>query len=161
MKNGGRMVTLPRIDIDTERIDKCFGCGENNPIGLKLSFQRDGKVARAEFAPAEFYQGWEGIVHGGIIACLLDEAMSYAAFFEGMTCATATMEIRLKRPALVGEPLIITASITRRTRRLIEAKATICLKDETLVAEGMAKMVIIGQKRVETQVLKEKAEGND
>ena len=139
------MVTLPRLSIDTKRIDKCFGCGKNNPIGLKLSFQWDGEVARAEFTPTELYQGWSGIVHGGIIICILDEAISYAAFFNGMTCVTATVQARLKRPALIGEPLIITGSITRKTKRLAEAKAAICLKDGTLVAEGTATQIVIGK----------------
>ena len=144
------MVTLPKISIDTERLDKCFGCGGNNPIGLKLSFEWDGKVARAEFTPAELYQGWSGIVHGGIITCILDEAMSHAAFSEGRPCVTATIEVKLKRPAIVDRPLIATASITKRNRRLTEARATIHLKDGTLVAEGTATQVVIGQKRVAT-----------
>ena len=139
------MVTLPRLSIDVKRIDKCFGCGRNNPIGLKLNFQRDGEAARAEFTPTELYQGWSGIVHGGIITCILDEAISYAAFFNGIACVTATIQARLKRPALVGEPLIITGSITRKTKRLVESKAVICLKDGTLVAEGTAKQIVINQ----------------
>ncbi|MFC1993590.1 PaaI family thioesterase [Chloroflexota bacterium] len=141
------MVKLPQLSIDTERVDQCFGCGKNNPIGLKLSFQWDGKSARTEFTPAEVYQGWLGVVHGGIVMAMLDEAVSYAAFFEGMSCVTAEMQARLKRPALVGEPLIITGIITKKTRRFIEAKATICLKDGTLVAEGEATQVVIEPKR--------------
>ncbi len=144
------MVTLPRLSIDTERIDKCFGCGRNNPIGLKLRFQWDGQAARAEFTPTEHYQGWAGIVHGGIIICMLDEAISYAAFFNGMSCVTATVQARLKRPALIGEPLIITGSITRKTKRLTEAKADICLKDGTPVAEGTATQIVIGKMHLNT-----------
>ncbi len=142
------MVTLPQISIDTERdLDMCFGCGRNNPIGLKLNLRRQGKTVRTEFTPAKSHQGWSNTVHGGIIYCLLDEAMSYTAIFEGLNCVTAKMEARLKRPASIGEPLIITASITRNARRLINAKANISLKDGTLIAEGTATMFVISKRK--------------
>ena len=56
----------------------CFVCGKDNPIGLKLRFDWDGKTARAEFTPTELYQGWQGVVHGGIIAVMLDEVAAWA-----------------------------------------------------------------------------------
>ena len=145
------MTFLPQISIDTERdIDMCFGCGKNNPIGLKLKFQRDGQIAKSEFTPTELHQGWADIVHGGIIHCILDEAMSYAAMFEGLYCVTARMESKFKRLALIGEPLIITSSITRNARRFIETKANISLKDGTLIAEGTATMFIANRKQNRT-----------
>ncbi len=136
------MVSLPQISVDVEDVDKCFVCGKNNPIGLKLNFQWDGKVARTEFISTELYQGWKGIVHGGIVSCLLDEAMFYAAFFEGMYCVTAETQARFKRPAPVGELLIITGYLTRKNRRMAEAKAAIHLKDGTLVAESTAMQIV-------------------
>ena len=138
------MKTKSKILIDTSQgYELCFGCGPKNPIGLKLNFQWDGKTARAEFTPTKFYQGWSGIVHGGILTTVLDEAMAYAAMFEGLNCVTASIEARLKHPALIDEPLIITSSITKRERKLVETKAAISLKDGTLVAEGTAKQVVI------------------
>ncbi|MFC2036263.1 PaaI family thioesterase [Chloroflexota bacterium] len=133
------MTTWPQISIDTEGdYSLCFGCGQANPIGLKLAFQWDGRTARAEFNPTELYQGWPGLVHGGIIICLLDEAMSYAVIFEGMHCVTAKIQVNLKHPTSINKPLIITSSITRKTRKLVETNATISLQDETLIAEGIA-----------------------
>ncbi len=139
-----KMVTWPQIPIDIERgYNLCFACGRDNPIGLKLDFKRDGKMVRAEFTPTEFYQGWSGIVHGGIITCLLDEAMVYAARFAGMNCITASMQVRLRRPALIGEPLIITSSVIENKRRLVETEANISLGDGTPVAEATATQFVI------------------
>ena len=141
------MATRRQKLIDTDKdFTMCFGCGQNNPIGLKLSFQWDGKTAKAEFTPNKFHQGWSGIVHGGIITCLLDEAMGYAALFKGMNCATASIQARLRRPALVGEPLIITSSTTKKTRKVVETEAAVFLKDGTLVAEGTSKHFVINPK---------------
>jgi len=146
------MVTWPQISINANKeFSMCFGCGQDNPIGLKLSFQWDGKVARAEFTPNKLHQGWSGTVHGGIITCILDEAMSYAAYFDGINCATAEMQVRLRRPVLIDEPLVITSSITKKTRKLVETKGAISLKDGTLIAEGTAKHFIIDSSQREAK----------
>ena len=141
------MVVWPDIQIDTNReYSLCFVCGKKNPIGLKLDFEWDGKTARAEFTPTEFYQGWYGVVHGGIIICLLDESMAYAALFQGMNCITASMQVRLRRPVLIGEPLIITGSMTENKRRLVETKGKVSLRDGTPIAEATATQFVLNSK---------------
>lgn len=138
------MVVLPRVSIDTDLNEgMCFGCGQNNPIGLKLNFKKEGDGCRAEFTPGKDYQGWRGVVHGGILTCLLDEAMSYAAHFSGAICLTASMQIRLRQPVKVEEPLIITASVTKNRRKVVESNARVCLRDGTIIAEGTAKQFVI------------------
>jgi len=140
------MANWPQVSVDTEKeFNMCFACGQKNPIGLKLNFAWDGKTARAEFTPNKFHQGWSGLVHGGIMSCILDEAMSYAALFEGVNTITAKMQARFKRPVQIGEPLIITASLTKKTRKLAQAKAEISLKDGTPVADSIATMFILNQ----------------
>ena len=138
------MVVLPKISIDTDlHKNLCFGCGQNNPIGLKLTFTRDGDTLRSEITPDSVYQGWPGLVHGGILTLMLDEAMNNAAYSTGVPCVTASMEARLKQPVEVEVPLVITASVTRNSRKLIETKAKVCLQDGTVIAEGKSKQFII------------------
>ena len=138
------MVDWPQVSINTDLSEGlCFGCGCNNPIGLKLNFQRDGRGVRTEFIPGKQYQGWPGIVHGGIIGCLLDEAVGYAVHFAGLKCITAKMEVRLRRPASLEEPLIVTSHITRHSRKLINSEAKVSLRDGTVVAEGKAMQFVI------------------
>lgn len=137
------MANWPQVSVDTEKeYDMCFVCGPKNPIGLKLNFVREGKGVKAEFTPSKLHQGWSGLVHGGIISCLLDEAMSYAALFSGVKTVTAKMQARFKRPARIGEQLTITAAVTRKTRRLVEARGEIRLKDGTPIADSQATMFI-------------------
>ena len=91
------MANFPQVSVDTDMSDSfCFGCGQNNPIGLKLNFKRDGKTARAEFTPDKRYQGWRDVVHGGIITCMLDEAVAHAAHLEGINCLTAKMVVNFQ-----------------------------------------------------------------
>jgi uncharacterized protein (TIGR00369 family) len=138
------MINWPKISIDTDKnFDMCFACGEKNPIGLKLKFHREGDRVGAEFTPGEVHQGWKEVVHGGIIVSILDEAMSYATLFTGVSTLTAKMQTRFKRPARIGEPLIVTAHITKQTRRLVETKAEMHLKDGTPIADSTATMFTI------------------
>jgi len=133
------MVALPKVTLNAD-LDEglCFGCGRNNPIGLKLNFTKDGDTIRTEFTPDKTHQGWPGLLHGGILGCLLDEAMSNIAYATGNTCLTASINIRLKQPIKVEVPLVITARITRHRKKLIETTGQVCLKDGTVVAESTA-----------------------
>ncbi|MBI2829750.1 MAG: PaaI family thioesterase [Chloroflexi bacterium] len=147
------MSNWPKVNLETNKeLTLCFGCGKENPIGMKLKFAWTGETATAEFTPSEFYQGWTGIVHGGIMQCLLDEAMSYATKFAGLHCLTAEMKSRLKRPALIGEPLVINAAVTDRNRKLVRTKATITLRDGTVVAEATATQFIFKREALEKSV---------
>ncbi len=140
------MTSQPQVPIEPEKgWDMSFASGPDNPIGLKFDLKWDDKrkIGTGEFIPNEFHQGWGDIVHGGIIECLLDEAIGWTAWYEGMNVATATIEVRFRRPAKIGEPLVITASITKKRRNLVEGEAKMSLKDGTLVAEGKSTMVFL------------------
>lgn len=119
----------------------CFVCGEKNPAGLHLSFSlHDGKVT-AEFVPQKVHQGYKGIVHGGIISALLDEAMVKAALLQGMPAVTAEISIRFKNPLLSGERVLVEASIVKMHRKIIETSAVAKKTDNTVIAEGHAKLL--------------------
>ena len=151
------MKTWPHISVDTERgYSMCFGCGQDNPIGLKLSFQWDGKTARAEFTPTDLHQGWSGILHGGIIACILDEAMGNVTLLAGMKCVTADMKVRLRRQVSIGKSLIITSSITKKNRKLVKTRAAVSLKNGDPIAEATGTQFIIdaGKGKLDSNVQK-------
>jgi acyl-coenzyme A thioesterase PaaI-like protein len=151
------MAIIPQVSVNTDLSEgMCFGCGKSNAIGLKLEFRREGDEVRAEFTPGSQYQSWPGMVHGGIVICMLDEAMSYAAYFGGFTCITAKLEARLKQMVPIGEPLVITSSITRYTRKLVDTRAEIRLQDGTVAAEGTSTQFFVEDKADG----KSKTEGN-
>ena len=146
-----KMKEPPRSPSDfAQSAGLCFGCGRNNPYGLKLSFQWDGKTARTEVTPQEFHQGWPKIVHGGIIASMLDEAMGHATLFNGFfDFLTAAIQVNFKRPALVNEPLLLAASVIRNEGKVVEVEGTVSLLDGTLVADGKAVQVLTGKDKLE------------
>jgi uncharacterized protein (TIGR00369 family) len=120
----------------------CYVCGTKNPSGLRVVFQIDkaARSIRARFTPSAPHQGFEGIVHGGILTALLDEAMGKLAFSLGMPAVTAEITVKFKSPASPGEELNITGRITHETRRLIQAEAKI-EKGPVTVAEATGKLL--------------------
>lgn len=137
------MVAIPKVTLNTDLNEGyCFGCGANNPMGLKLKFVKDGDTLRAEYKPDKMLQGWPGLLHGGIVATLLDEVMSNVAYATGKTCLTAEMSVRQRQPIKIDETLLVSAWITRSRSKIIETAGKITLKDGTIVAESTAKQFI-------------------
>jgi len=125
----------------------CFGCGARNPIGLQLVFRREGDEIVTEFTPDAQYQGFPGVVHGGVVATLLDEALSRTATLVGRWMMTARLEIRYRRAALVGEPLRITARALTARSRIVTAKGEVRLASDpsVVVAEAEGSFLPITQ----------------
>jgi uncharacterized protein (TIGR00369 family) len=137
------MAVIPKVVLNTDLNEGfCFGCGKNNPIGMKLNFIKAGDAIRAEFTPDKMHQGWPGLLHGGIVMTLLDEAMSNIAYATGQTTLTARMEVTWRQPVKVAEPLVVTAWITRQRKKIIETAGKVTLKDGTIIAESTAKQFI-------------------
>ncbi|WP_233487025.1 MULTISPECIES: PaaI family thioesterase [unclassified Halanaerobium] len=98
------------VKLMPQREDKmCFACGEENPISLGLKFKKiDKNTVEAEFVPGKLYQGYDGIMHGGLVSTLLDEAMAYAVGARGVSAFTAEIKVRFKKAVKIGEKIKIT-----------------------------------------------------
>jgi beta-phosphoglucomutase family hydrolase len=127
---------IPRLNAEyTARL--CFACSPENPIGLKLKPVHDGEKVTAEFTAGKFHQGWNDVVHGGILYTLLDEVNAYAMLCHGVEFGvTAKSEIRFKQVAPINEPLQASAWVIKLTKRLMETKGVLTLKDNTVIADG-------------------------
>ena len=133
---------LSEIDASQESFHTCFACGQDNPAGLKLEFRKDGDTATGEFTIGDLYEGWHGVVHGGIICTILDEAMAYT-YFPDLKGVTARLEVRFRQPAPTGVPLVVTARLVERTRKLLTTSAIMTLKDGTVLAESTGQAYVV------------------
>ena len=141
------METWPKVELSPqEGYNMCFGCGKDNPIGLKLKFTWDEKTktASTEFIPVDNLQGWNGYLHGGITAFLLDEAMGWVAMFAGYNNVTARMQVRYRQMVPIGKSYTVTCSITRKAKRLIETAAVLADKDGNIYAEATSTQFVVG-----------------
>ena len=121
---------------------RCYVCGTENPEGLGVQFEIDHKARSisARFTPRDAHQGFEGIVHGGIISALLDEAMAKLSVALGIPALTAEMTVKFKASAAPGEELLITGKLVEETRKLVRAEAAI-VRGLVVVAEAKGKLI--------------------
>jgi uncharacterized protein (TIGR00369 family) len=123
---------------------RCFVCGRENPAGLGVDFEinRERRSISANFTPSDNYEGYEGIVHGGILSAVLDEAMAKLTVSLGIPAVTAEIKVTFKAPAAPGEELFVSGKLTHETRRLIQAEAKI-ERGVVLIAEATGKLLRI------------------
>jgi acyl-coenzyme A thioesterase PaaI-like protein len=121
---------------------RCFVCGKHNPDGLHLDFEPEGvSGVRTTYVIPERFQGFAGIVHGGILATILDECMVNTVWLRGNSAVTARLEVRLRRPVGVGERVTFRAKVVRESSRGLEVASHAALDDGTVIAEGKALLV--------------------
>lgn len=125
------------------RYNNCFVCGPQNPIGLKLVFMSEGKRAWTDYMPERQFEGYKGILHGGIVATILDEVMIKAALAQGITCVTASMEVRYKAPAVLSSRFHFEAEILAVRGRIIETTGSMVDENGKLIAEAKAKYMTV------------------
>ena len=117
----------------------CFVCGEENHAGLQLRFfVEDGKV-KALFQPKPHHCGYANVLHGGLVAALLDETMAWAAnrALARMT-VTAELKLRYRKPVPGNRPTLVWAEITKSNRRIAYGNSAIVddTGEEYASAEG-------------------------
>jgi len=121
----------------------CFLCGRQNPVGLKLDFYEspeDGQV-RVEFTVPDEYQGYPGVVHGGIVAAILDETAGRAVMLhrsDDNLMVTLRLTVRYRRPTPTGTPLTAVGWVERMGGVGTRVAGEIRLPDGTVTAEGEA-----------------------
>jgi acyl-coenzyme A thioesterase PaaI-like protein len=117
---------------DTTDYQYCFACGSLNPYGLHLHFRLDGSTVVADFQPREEFQGFPGVVHGGIIATVLDEALNRTSMITDQPAWTLTgrLEIRYRRPVPYGPLLRVRAELGQQRGRMVQATGKVTLADD-------------------------------
>ena len=120
---------------------RCFACGPENAEGMQLRFRYGDGCASAVWRPAQRFSGWTSIVHGGVVATLLDEAMAHAAIAAGVRAVTGRLEIRFRKAAPMDAALVAQGRLEHRRGRMLALSATVTGEDGTLYAEATGKFL--------------------
>jgi acyl-coenzyme A thioesterase PaaI-like protein len=105
----------------------CFACGARNAEGLGLVFHQENGAVVTTFTGDVRHQGFPGIVHGGIIATLLDETLERLGVLEGRWLMTGRLEMRFRRAAPVGALLRVEARVVSSRGRALVASGVVHL----------------------------------
>jgi uncharacterized protein (TIGR00369 family) len=134
---------------EPEAANPCFGCGEANPRGMHLRFDRDDERQRivGRFRLGAEYQGAKGFIHGGIIATVLDEVMSKVSRLSGVRSVTAELTVEYLKPVRVDEELSVEGFAKRREGRQLYHEGEIRDAAGTLLARGRGRFVVVDMER--------------
>jgi len=119
----------------------CLLCGQHNSwsLGLKFRAADDGCI-RGEFHAHPRLQGYDGVLHGGVITALLDAAMTHSLFYKGIEAVTGDLRVRFLHPIPCDSILDLTACILFEKSKLYVVKAEILYKGR-LMAKAEAKFM--------------------
>ena len=123
--------------------DKCFICGTKNPAGLRLNVEEGEGWAKTTWTVEEAYVGYENILHGGIIAAILDDLMSHATYSMNVDALTVHLELDYKASAYVGETIVCEAFVESYSGRRSIKTAGRIRRGDTLIAEAKGVLVIV------------------
>ncbi|UCG24767.1 MAG: PaaI family thioesterase [Chloroflexota bacterium] len=119
--------------------DYCFVCGRRNPHGLYMTFYDNGRdEVCSDYSVPDEYQSYPGIVHGGVIAAMLDEVVARVAMIEDHHhfMMSVKLEVKYRHPVPTETPLKILGRIVRLRGRLGKAVGEIYLPDGNVAAES-------------------------
>lgn len=127
--------------IELPHSKSCFVCGARNPIGLKLRFHTDGRIAETRFTPQAEHAGFVNVVHGGLVATLLDEIMVWGCGVRTKLFSyCAEMTVRYHAPVRPLQPLRAVGELVENKRgRLFLAKGQLFDAGGQLLASSTGK----------------------
>lgn len=128
----------------------CIACGPKNPHGLHLSLYVDSESGEvtSDFVLNDSHIGFEGVIHGGVLATVLDEAMVWAAVWAGKRfCLCGELSIRFRAAATFGTPLSVVARVGSFRSRLIQTTGLVLDGSGAMICEATGKYVPLTPER--------------
>lgn len=119
----------------------CLLCGAQNPLSMRLHFAADeNMVIYADFTANAMLQGYQGIVHGGVICALLDSAMVHCLFNQSIEAVTGELKVKFVLPVPCNASLQLRAWVEKSFSPLYLLKAEL-ISDDKLLASAEAKFM--------------------
>ncbi len=127
----------------------CFGCAPENPMGLHMEFFEEGDEIISFWRPQEYYQGWVGVLHGGIISTLIDEIAGWVVTRKLQTAGlTSRLSVSFRKSLSSSEPEItVRAHVSDRKRQFVTIHVSVENAHGELCAEGDAVYFAVGEEK--------------
>jgi acyl-coenzyme A thioesterase PaaI-like protein len=139
----------------------CFICGLKNPVGLHLHiYETEPGVVESTYIAPEHFQGYPGVLHGGIVGAILDELCGRSQMgsnpMEPRFMFTARLEVKYRRNVPIGIPLRIVGRAGTSKGKAAEAWAGIYnAETDELLAEGNALLINVPKDQFDLSRLEE------
>jgi acyl-coenzyme A thioesterase PaaI-like protein len=120
---------------------RCFACGSESPHGLRIEFQACNEDVCATWHSTDEWESFQGVIHGGVIATLLDEAMSKAVIARGWEAFTAELFVRFRGVLRPGDSVLVYAHVKSKRRSKISVEAEITSLSGKRIADAWASFI--------------------
>ncbi|TSA27422.1 MAG: PaaI family thioesterase [Bacteroidetes bacterium] len=136
LQNNSRKIYNPFLGLPGYN---CFGCNPDNPAGLRMTFVEEGDELVSSWDPKSHFQGYFGVLHGGVQAALMDEIASWVVYVKLKTAGfTSRAEIRYHKTVFVNKGLLtIRAKVQQMRRNLADIEVTLVDSEENRCASGV------------------------
>jgi uncharacterized protein (TIGR00369 family) len=122
----------------------CFACGSLNPIGLHMEVSYLEQKAVSKLSLKREFQGWHDIVHGGVVATILDEIMAHAVMHYVGKGVTTSLQITYRDPVPVGQEVSAVGYVVERKSRAAVARGEIRRAGNgKVVATGESRFILL------------------
>ena len=131
--------------------DYCFACGRQNPkgIGMQVHYLQESETAESLLVLPREYQGWQEVIHGGILATLLDEIMMHAVWHFAGPGLTLGLEVQFRQPLAPGEPVLVRGQLTESKGSRLKARGEIIRQaDHRLIANSQGRFLLLQEGKV-------------
>ncbi|HZL85785.1 MAG TPA: hypothetical protein VFD07_10455 [Candidatus Krumholzibacteria bacterium] len=120
--NEARLAHPPRQMLPWTR--SCMVCGQDNPVGLRARSYKSGDLVQLPFTTRVEYAGWSNVMHGGFIAMVLDEVMTWAAILgSSLPCFAADFSVRLQEALPASISCTAMARMRENRRKVFDTEA--------------------------------------
>jgi uncharacterized protein (TIGR00369 family) len=120
----------------------CFICGEDNPAGVQTRFYVENGIVKAPFMGRSHHCGFENVVHGGVVAAILDECMGWSvARVIHRMCLTGELTVRYLKPVLANRPMTACSEVVKASRRMGIARGWLIDEEGTQYARAQGRFV--------------------
>ena len=148
----GKVMVEKKIKQPNSRM--CFICGVENPIGLRLKiYQTEPGMIETTYTAPEHFQGYPGVLHGGIVATILDEISGRALMGDPSAprfMFTGKLDVKYRRNVPIGQPLKIVGRAGKSKGKTAEGWAGIYDEQGTLLAEASTLLINVPQDTLDT-----------
>lgn len=129
------------MNSDYTKDDHCFACGRHNANGLHMNVTRTDEGVQAVIQLPGWVQSYANIVHGGIIATILDEMAVWAAYHRGYHCVTAELLVRIKKTMDITGTYKARARVVSTKHKLVNTECSILDQHRHVIAYASAKLM--------------------
>ena len=138
---------------------QCFICGLENPVGLKLKIYNTApNEIESSYTAPEHFQGYPGVLHGGIVASILDEISGRAHMGDPSAprfMFTGKLEVKYRKNVPIGKPLKIIGRAGKSKRKMAEGWAGIYDEEGALLAEATTLLIDVPGETLDISTLEE------